>query len=393
MPAHAKEKGPRIISTVRIPRNEFFAFSEKDKALLYDLAGAREERADGRKAPLKEIQDNLDGASGVSFYIAQGIHRLPRMFYSVGDPKFFPDNNVCGMLNVVYRDNLLRMSPGGPLEHSELSLRAENDIIGIPLMNGKEKLGMIVVEGHEDKHFSLKGRTEMPFITRYLSDIANSYKDMMNGWFSPVTGLLARSAYESEIRPSMAKWLDPASEHSKYNFAVLSVDLDRFKAINDTFGHQAGDRVLCTAADVMLKNTRNAAMYKGAIRSYTDWVVQWGGDEFLIVLQNAGILEAQIVAERLRVALSNVGHEGEHIKKKTNASRTISASIGILTSDIIRRAMAHDQDFDFSKLLDRIVYMSKGPRNAVSYMHGGDIVTVRGGKTVKNTPYREAKQA
>ena len=63
--------------------------------------------------------------------------------------------------------------------------------------------------------------------------------------------------------------------HRRYHIplSLLFVDVDRFKAINDTFGHEAGDRVLQRVAVFLVRNVREA-----------DYVFRWGGDEFLILI-------------------------------------------------------------------------------------------------------------
>lgn len=78
-------------------------------------------------------------------------------------------------------------------------------------------------------------------------------------------------------------------------FAILLVDLDHFKAINDTFGHAAGDAVLADVSALLLRSLRK-----------TDFVGRWGGDEFLVVLPNATLHEAAELAERIRATLA--GH-------------------------------------------------------------------------------------
>jgi diguanylate cyclase (GGDEF)-like protein len=98
-----------------------------------------------------------------------------------------------------------------------------------------------------------------------------------------LTGLANRRVFDERIRAMM----DSAKRY-KHPLTMLSMDLDRFKEINDNLGHQAGDKVLKSVADVLA----------AAVRS-TDLLVRMGGDEFLIILDNTDKNNAQILAERL----------------------------------------------------------------------------------------------
>jgi len=72
--------------------------------------------------------------------------------------------------------------------------------------------------------------------------------------------------------------------------SLVMLDVDHFKAVNDTYGHQAGDKVLCTCA----------AIVQETIRDDVDWMVRYGGEEFVLVLPETDLAGAQVVAERLR---------------------------------------------------------------------------------------------
>lgn len=76
---------------------------------------------------------------------------------------------------------------------------------------------------------------------------------------------------------------------SGHSTSFLMVDVDHFKAVNDRFGHQAGDRVLCHLA----------ALLKDAVRR-TDAVGRYGGEEFGVVLGNCDLAAAQTLAEKIR---------------------------------------------------------------------------------------------
>jgi diguanylate cyclase (GGDEF)-like protein len=98
--------------------------------------------------------------------------------------------------------------------------------------------------------------------------------------------------------------------------AVLLVDLDHFKSINDTHGHLTGDAVLCEAARRM----------SGALRPY-DLIGRYGGEEFLILLPGCEAEQAVQVGERLRQRISETGVVHAH------SSIRVTASIGISVAD------------------------------------------------------------
>jgi len=84
------------------------------------------------------------------------------------------------------------------------------------------------------------------------------------------------------------------SRRTRYGrpFAVLTMDIDHFKAVNDRFGHPAGDSVLCA----VVQTCRN-------ILRPTDLLVRWGGEEFLVILPETDTNAAMVAAERLRTAV------------------------------------------------------------------------------------------
>jgi len=71
-------------------------------------------------------------------------------------------------------------------------------------------------------------------------------------------------------------------------------DIDHFKAINDTYGHSVGDYVLQTLAQIAKENLREI-----------DYLVRWGGEEFIIIAPETDLGRAKALAERIRTAIEN----------------------------------------------------------------------------------------
>ncbi|RJQ49851.1 MAG: diguanylate cyclase [Nitrospiraceae bacterium] len=107
---------------------------------------------------------------------------------------------------------------------------------------------------------------------------------------------------------------------AKRNIQPLScimLDLDHFKSVNDSYGHQFGDLVLARSAEILKKLVRD-----------TDFVARYGGEEFFIILPNTNLDGAFILAERIRTAFEN------NTFKKGGISNSVTVSIGISsTSD------------------------------------------------------------
>lgn len=121
----------------------------------------------------------------------------------------------------------------------------------------------------------------------------------------PLTKLFNRGVSE--------EWLIDAVQ-SQQPFHLLMLDLDHFKAINDSHGHGTGDAVLVRIATLLQKQLR-----------HSDLVIRYGGEEFLIILDGGSAQAAQAVAQKIRRAI-----EAEKIQTSTGLIR-ITASIGLLS--------------------------------------------------------------
>ena len=119
-------------------------------------------------------------------------------------------------------------------------------------------------------------------------------------------------------------------------------DIDHFKQVNDTYGHQAGDQVIREVARVLRENLRD-----------TDIAGRYGGEEFGVILSNTDAQSARVFCERLRkqVAALEVEHEDLTIN--------ITVSLGISQADVSTPAYT-----DWLEQADQALYASKqGGRN------------------------------
>jgi diguanylate cyclase (GGDEF)-like protein len=82
------------------------------------------------------------------------------------------------------------------------------------------------------------------------------------------------------------------AERNNRPLSLLLVDSDNLKLVNDTYGHQAGDQMLTTLAELLRGDTR-----------LTDVVVRYGGDEFIVLLPETDLVGARFLAERLRATI------------------------------------------------------------------------------------------
>lgn len=106
----------------------------------------------------------------------------------------------------------------------------------------------------------------------------------------------------------------------KQPLAVIMADIDFFKNINDTYGHLIGDKVLSDFVKSILP----------LIPNKTDWMARFGGEEFLIVLNNTDAANAYEVAEKIRKTIENTSFKYEDIKIN------ITASFGVFSNNNIK---------------------------------------------------------
>ena len=159
--------------------------------------------------------------------------------------------------------------------------------------------------------------TLVPFINVYLNEAAPvlESKRLMEtlreaNLRDPMTGLNNRRFLEEYVETMVA-----AAQRRKAHLSILMLDLDYFKMINDTYGHDAGDTMLKALAKTLRQSVRAS-----------DMVIRYGGEEFLIILQDTGGADGERVAENIRLAV-------EGLKVPVGAGTVLQKTISIGVSD------------------------------------------------------------
>lgn len=141
----------------------------------------------------------------------------------------------------------------------------------------------------------------------------------------PLTGVLNRRGMDVRVSA-----LGGGTGH-----AVVLADIDRFKTVNDRYGHEAGDRVITRFARILTRIARE-----------DDLVVRWGGEEFMVVMPGADVALARLYAESVRAAFETLRHE-------CLDGDVVTASFGVAVWPDAR-PMA-----DAARLADRALYNAK----------------------------------
>lgn len=133
-----------------------------------------------------------------------------------------------------------------------------------------------------------------------------------------LTGIPNRAAYDDRIDEEFKRW-----KRFERPVSIIAWDIDRFKAINDAYGHKAGDKVLRVIGQHLARQVRD-----------TDFVGRYGGEEFVMLLVGTEVNEARAVAEKIRVEIAQLGFHFHDHPVSITASCGITAFMTDDTPDI-----------------------------------------------------------
>jgi diguanylate cyclase (GGDEF)-like protein len=170
-------------------------------------------------------------------------------------------------------------------------------IIGIPLKVGNNVVGVMNLSRSTIGGFS---SSELRLLS-LLSDqaavaISNASLHQMisrQAYSDTLTGLPNRRALDERLEEEVT-----SARRNNYSFAVIMMDLDGFKAVNDTYGHTVGDEVLRLVFTEMSRGVRT-----------TDFLARYGGDELTLILSQTEMSSAQVVTEKIIEGMKKIKYQ------------------------------------------------------------------------------------
>ncbi|MEQ1902209.1 MAG: sensor domain-containing diguanylate cyclase [Devosia sp.] len=220
-----------------------------------------------------------------------------------------------------------------------------------------------------DRHNGLKGRRadgsefsvavsimqlatdDGPLMVAHVRDVSERVRlleqQVRLATYDPLTGAFNRRAFLEQAAQIHRKWNDAAT-----SYALLMLDLDHFKSVNDNYGHTAGDAILQSFAQLC-----DATLREG------DVFARWGGEEFIALLPTSSVAAAAAVAERIRMRTQR---RAARLRDDAPLHQTVSIGVaappepGASFDDVVR-------------LADRALYAAKSAgRNRVTILGDAD---------------------
>lgn len=243
------------------------------------------------------------------------------------------DEKIYGLISILKSD-------------SECILTADKKTGVFPLVSEGKLFGCIVTKSMEGK----LNDKEVDYIEQLTNQVAttinraNVYAEILkHATLDALTGFYNKRQLEERLKQEVS-----SARRQHAPLSVIMTDIDFFKGVNDTYGHAVGDLVLKTVSDVI----------RSQLREY-DVAGRYGGEEFTILLPNAALKDAKMVAERLRKAVE---------KKTVDISKLTPEhkNIGVTISLGVYQMNEGDEISELIIKADKALYEAKtGGRNKV----------------------------
>lgn len=210
---------------------------------------------------------------------------------------------------------------GNPLFISKLTSRTDlgldafpdgNSLIVVPIAKNSTILGILIVIGSHSRELTHQDTTMLQMFAQHAGvvlDNARMYQEARRmAYLDPMTQLPNHRYFQERFATDFER-----SEHEGNPLAVMVIDLDGFKQINDRFGHLEGDAVLIAASQRLASKLREQ-----------DLLARYAGDEFVVLLPDTDMDAALLIGQRL---CDSIGNETFEIASGESATLTISVGV------------------------------------------------------------------
>ena len=218
--------------------------------------------------------------------------RLERGFESQNAvPEELTEGNIFNLWAVRYGRPLLINKGSQPQADALLDQVHAVSTLAVPLFVSNRVMGSLQLFSSRENAFNRED-AQLIWILSLVAEnlLTREYANeglLRFAFTDYLTGLKTRGYFEQQLELEFKR-----SERRKQKFALLMIDIDHFKRLNDTFGHHVGDQILRDVSSILVKDMREV-----------DTVARYGGEEFVIILPETTETGAIYVAQRLRRAV------------------------------------------------------------------------------------------
>ena len=189
---------------------------------------------------------------------------------------------------ILFKINLLRVRK----KHEVLGLNTSEHNAKLPWVDTIDSIVNIMKTGNIQKKVYEERDTEIGIVAKFFnlllsilrekhSVLTNTNKNLrIKAYYDALTGIYNRRGFEESIK----------NKNLSFNYTLAILDIDKFKLVNDTYGHDVGDTILKELSSVISKKIRQ-----------NDIFARWGGEEFILLLQTGDLAIAEKITDKLRL--------------------------------------------------------------------------------------------